>query len=102
MSTQAIKYKGTSLPTSKAMATFIDFKHEAGYDLMKEPHRIDSEGIVIMAYCAARAAAEVKGETLEVSMREFSLNIDANELNRWFAAFMGEAGEVSEEDKKKS
>lgn len=76
--------------------TLLRFKRESGFDFLKEPERVDSESLFILAWAALKGTAERNGEKFDMSVEEMADQMslpECNALGEWLQA------ETTPEDK---
>lgn len=94
-----IKVGGETYPARITNAALVAFKHRMGYDHCKEPEKLDSEGLAVLAYESARSTCRVDGVEFCIPFEEFCDLTTPMDLNAW--VFNGE-GEGDESKKKGS
>lgn len=59
----------------------LRFKREAGYDFLRHPERMDTEGIIIMAWAAVKSTAARDGESFDMTVEQMADSMSLAELN---------------------
>lgn len=93
---------GQVLATIVLLSTFVQFKREAGWDFLKEPDKVDSEALAMLAWCAVRVAARKRGETFDMSFDDFCDNLAPEAVTEWYHASADADGETAPVEKKTS
>lgn len=83
--------------------SLLRFKREAGFDFLKEPQRVDSEALLILAWAALKSTAALDGEKFDMSVEEMADRMSLAECNN-LAEWLREAtaSETSDDSKKKT
>ncbi len=79
------------------------FKREAGFDFLKEPERVDSEALFILAWAALKGTAERYGEKFDMSVEDMADQMslaECNALGEWLQAETTPADKESKKKKK--
>ncbi len=80
------------------------FKRESGFDFLKEPERVDSESLFILAWAALKGTAERNGEKFDMSVEEMADQMslpECNALGEWLQAETTPEDKESKKKKKK-
>ena len=85
--------------------TLLRFKREAGFDFLKEPERVDSEALFILAWAAIKSSAKRNGESFGMSVEDMADQMslaECNALAGWLKAETTPEGSEDSESKKKT
>lgn len=77
------------------------FKREAGFDFLKEPERVDSEALFILAWAALKGTADKHGEKFDMSVEEMADQMSLAECNALGEWLQSETTPDDKESKKK-
>ncbi len=61
--------------------SLLRFKREAGFDFLKEPERVDSEALLILAWAALKSTAALDGEKFDMTVEEMADRMSLAECN---------------------
>lgn len=104
MSKNKIRIGGKEYAAELTAGALMRFKREAGYDFLKEPDRIDTEGVIIMAWAAAKSTALRDGEAFDMDAEEMADRMSLEELTAatmWLKDQTGSDDAKPADDKKK-
>lgn len=59
----------------------LDFKREAGYDFLRHPERMDTEGVIILAWAALRSTARRDGAKFDMTVEQMADSLSLDEMN---------------------
>lgn len=61
--------------------TLLRFKREAGFDFLKNPERVDSEALFILAWAAIKSSAKLNGVSFDMTVEDMADNMSLAECN---------------------
>ena len=80
-----IRIGGQEIPALQSVGALVRFKRQMGYDLAKEPERLDTEGLACLAWCSALSTAKREGLPFDMDFEAFCDGLEAEELRAWYA-----------------
>lgn len=93
--------EGKDYPCRQTAGALLRFKRETGYDLIREPSRLDSEGLTVLAWAACKSACAADGVEFGFSLEEFADRLGIDDISAWYLAVQKEQEQAAAADSKK-
>lgn len=97
-----IKIDGKTVRADLTGGALLRFKRERGYDFLKNPERMDSEGLLTLAWAAAKATAVANGEKFSETVESMADKMSLEEVNAIGEWIKGETSGGDEPDEEPS
>lgn len=76
-----ITINGKTYSADITAGSLLRFKRELGYDFLREPERLDTEGLITLAWASVKSTAAVNGEKFDETIESMADKMQLSELN---------------------
>lgn len=104
-----IKINGKEQGATLTGGALLQFKRKTGYDFIREPEKLDTEGLITLAWASAKSHAALDGEKFTMTVEDFADRMSLQEVNAlgaWLQEEMtvedSEGAETADDGEKKS